>query len=370
MKKKKQVNAKIIIRVLIFIILIFILYNLFLMYSNIEINNYSHDNANISTITRNNYSIEANESTEDMLENAVKSVVGISRLKSADGSILNNISSEDLGLGTGIIISENGYILSNSHVTGDRFSICYVTIEETSYKGTVIFSEPDLDLSIIKISANNLKPIKLGDSSIIKVGNAVYAIGNPIGYEFRRTVTSGIISAFKRTIKIEEGEEVRYISDLIQTDATINPGNSGGPLVNSNGEVIGINTVKITSAEGIGFAIPINVIKPVIEKIIQNNQFEEASLGIYAFDSEVAEYMNLKNKNISGVYISQILPNKAGFKFGLKEGDVITNIDGKRIKTLNDLREYLYSKQPEDNIVLKIVRNEKEFEISVILGKR
>ena len=327
-----------------------IVYNLYTIYINIEIKNSNYktektavsteDVENVESVTNNNLLIE------DVLENTIQSVVGISRLKSSDGSILKNVSSEDLGLGTGVIISENGYILSNSHVTGDRFSICYVTIDENTYKGFVVFSEPDLDLSIVKVNANNLKTIELGNSSTTKVGNKVYAIGNPIGYEFKRTVTSGIISAVNRTIKIEEGEEESYISDLIQTDATINPGNSGGPLINSKGEVIGINTVKITSAEGIGFAIPINVIKPVVESFIQNGKFEEATLGIYAYDSEVAEYMKLKNKGLSGIFISKILPNGPASNVVLKEGDLIITIDDKRLKTINDLREYLYRKEP------------------------
>lgn len=326
-----------------------IAYKLYSMYKNIDIQNSNYKTKKIVASTEdveNVESINNNLLIEDVLENTIQSVVGISRLKSSDGSILKNVSSEDLGLGTGVIVSENGYILSNSHVTGDKFSICYITIDENTYKGLVVFSESDLDLSIVKVNANNLKPIDLGDSSKIKVGNKVYAIGNPIGYEFKRTVTSGIISAVNRTIKIEEGEAESYISDLIQTDATINPGNSGGPLINSKGEVIGINTVKITSAEGIGFAIPINVIKPVVKSFIQNGKFEEATLGIYAYDSEVAEYMKLKNKGLSGIYISQILPNGPASNVDLKEGDLIISIDDKRLKTINDLREYLYRKEP------------------------
>ena len=344
----RKIGTRVMILLLIGLISI-IAYKLYSMYKNIDIQNSNYKTKKIVASTEdveNVESINNNLLIEDVLENTIQSVVGISRLKSSDGSILKNVSSEDLGLGTGVIVSENGYILSNSHVTGDKFSICYITIDENTYKGLVVFSESDLDLSIVKVNANNLKPIDLGDSSKIKVGNKVYAIGNPIGYEFKRTVTSGIISAVNRTIKIEEGEAESYISDLIQTDATINPGNSGGPLINSKGEVIGINTVKITSAEGIGFAIPINVIKPVVKSFIQNGKFEEATLGIYAYDSEVAEYMKLKNKGLSGIYISQILPNGPASNVDLKEGDLIISIDDKRLKTINDLREYLYRKEP------------------------
>ena len=351
-----------------------IVYNLYTMYINIEIKNSNYEAEKLSTSINNEENVDNSNTNnvmkEDMLENTIKSVVGISRFTNAGGSILNNVSSEDLGLGTGIIVSEDGYILSNNHVTGDRFCVCYVTIDESIYKGMVVFNEPDLDLSIVKVNAKNLTCIKFGNSNNLKIGEQVYAIGNPIGYEFKRTVTAGIISALNRTIKIEEGETTSYVSDLIQTDATINPGNSGGPLVNKYGEVIGINTVKITSAEGIGFAIPINVIKPVVEKIRQTGSFEEATLGIYAYDSEVAEYMKLKDKIITGIYVSQIINNGAASNSDLKVGDIMTSIDQKRLNTINDLREYLYSKEPGDEVVLKIVRNERERDVNVTLGKR
>ena len=374
MKKNAKYRAKSFITLLWIVLIGLTIYNLYTMYKNIEIKNSQYETKRISTFTNNEENVNNSnindENQEDMLEKVIESVVGISRLTNAGGSILNNVSSEDLGLGTGIIVSEDGYILSNTHVTGEKFSICYVTIDENTYKGTVVFSEPDLDLSIVKVNVKNLKPIILGDSNNIKIGRQVFAIGNPIGYEFKRTVTSGIISAINRTVKIEEGESVSYISDLIQTDATINPGNSGGPLVNNKGEVIGINTVKITSAEGIGFAIPINVIKPVVKKFIENGKFEEATLGIYAYDGEVAEYMNLKDKIVWGIYVSQIIPNSAISSTDLKIGDIIKSIDGKKLNTINDLREYLYSKEPGNEVVLKILRNDREREINVVLGKK
>lgn len=201
----------------------------------------------------------------DVLEETSKAVVGISKLEDNGNSIFLNDGSLKLGLGTGIIVSENGYIVTNEHVSGSKYSNCYVTLESgKEYQAKVVWSDTDLDLSVIKINANNLPYVTFGDSDTIRVGEKVYAIGNPIGFEFQRTVTSGIISAVNRTIKIEEDEKVSYMEDLIQTDATINPGNSGGPLINPNGEVIGINSVKIESAESIGFAIPINIIKPII----------------------------------------------------------------------------------------------------------
>lgn len=195
--------------------------------------------------------------------------------------------------------------------------------------------------------------------------------GNPIGYEFRRTVTSGIISAKNRTIKIEEEEE-SYMTDLIQTDATINPGNSGGPLITPEGEVIGINTIKISSAEGIGFAIPINLVKPVIESFVTNGSFEEASLGILAIDKEVIPYLD-KSFNINidnGIYVVEIEKNSPASNSELKEKDIIESIDGKELKTMNDLKTYIYTKKPDDTVTLKIKRGKISKEITVKLGKK
>ena len=152
-------------------------------------------------------------------------------------SIFLQDGTSKLGLGTGIIVSENGYIVTNEHVSGSKYSNCYVTLENgKEYAANVLWSDTDLDLSVIKINANNLPYVIFGDSDEIRVGEKVYAIGNPIGFEFRRTITGGIISAIDRTIKIEDNDKVSYMEDLIQTDATINPGNSGGPLITSERE--------------------------------------------------------------------------------------------------------------------------------------
>lgn len=196
--------------------------------------------------------------------------------------------------------------------------------------------------------------------------------GNPIGFEFRRTVTSGIISAKNRTIKIEEESKSSYMTDLIQTDATINPGNSGGPLIYPNGDIIGINTVKISTAEGIGFAIPINIIRPIIESFKQIGNFEEATIGIYAYDKEVVPYLNtnLNNNFQKGIYVAQITSNCPADNTELKNGDIITSIDNIELNTMNDLREYIYTKKPNDEVNLKIIRGKINKEFNIVLGKK
>ena len=192
------------------------------------------------------------------------------------------------------------------------------------------------------------------------------------GFEFRRTVTSGIISAKNRTIKIEEENKSSYMTDLIQTDATINPGNSGGPLIYPNGDVLGINTVKISSAEGIGFAVPMNIIKPIIESFKRTGGFEEATIGIYAYDKEVIPYLSTSsNVNFEkGIYIAQITTNGPADNTELKEGDIITNIDHTSLNTMNDLRQYIYTKKPNDEVTLRVTRGKINKEIKIVLGKK
>ena len=307
----------------------------------------------------------------DVIEKLTSSVVGISKIKNAGSTIFLEDGATQLGLGTGVIVSENGHILSNEHVTGAKYSNCYVTLENgRSYNANVVWSDSNLDLSICKISVKNLPYANLGDSNNIRVGEGVYAIGNPIGYEFQRTVTAGIISALDRTVRIDENETSTYMEDLIQTDATINPGNSGGPLINLDGNVIGITSVKITSAEGIGFAVPINVVKPIIEAYLKEDKFEEASLGIFAYDKNVIPYLNNELEVSKGIYVAQISLDSPVNRTNLKIGDVITKIDELELNKMCDLRSYIYTKKPGDEVTLTILRNNQEQQVKVTLGRK
>ena len=307
----------------------------------------------------------------DVLEKVSQSVVGISRIKSHSNSIFSsNGSYNELGLGTGIIVSSNGYILSNCHVTGEELSTCYITLENGyTYEGSVVWCDSDLDLSITKIDVTNLPYATIGNSANIKSGETVYAIGNPIGYEFRKTITSGIISATNRTIRIEENSSISYMTDLIQTDASINPGNSGGPLITPSGEVIGVNTVKITSAEGIGFAVPINAVKPVVQKIVKENKFNEAFLGIYAYDKEVIPYMASTPNFTSGIYVVHIDANSPAVSSGIQTGDIITSIDNVSINNMLELKEYIYSKVPGDTVSVNVSRGYITRSFEIVLSR-
>lgn len=373
--KKRPNNLKKVISLIVLIIVVAVV-SIFIYDMYMNINVYSHEQADSNAeASRVSYTQDIDDNSNDditqTLENTIKCVVGISKIKNTGSSIFLNNSTSDLGLGTGMIVSENGYILTNWHVAGDRYSNCYVTLENGKVlNGNVVWADTDLDLAIVKISASNLEYILLGDSDNIKIGQQAYAIGNPIGVEFQRTVTSGIISGVDRTIKIDDENGSSYMEDLIQTDATINPGNSGGPLINSNGEVIGINSVKITEAEGIGFAVPINIVKPIIESFSNNGEFEEAYLGIFAYDRNVIPYLDSSVEFNSGIYVAQISSDGPSYSSGLRTGDIITKIDEITINKMSELRSYIYTKKVGDEVNLTILRNNKEYSIKVKLGKK
>lgn len=216
----------------------------------------------------------------------------------------------------------------------------------------------------------NLQYITLGNSSDVKLGQIVYAIGNPIGFEFQRTVTSGIVSATNRTIILNEDEKSSYMEDLIQTDATINPGNSGGPLVNESGEVIGINSVKITSAEGIGFAIPINIVKTIIQSFVTSGEFEEAYLGVFAYDKNIIPYLDNNLEIDDGIYVAQVNSKSSAEMYGIKEKDILLEVDGIALEKMCNLRSYIYTKKPGDEVTFRVLRNKRESNITVKLSKK
>ena len=370
--KKNSLSKKILIIVVI-IIFIIVIITIYSVYSTIDINSY--DNKNVQNVVRLSSTIEDKKNTDkqvtDLLEKSIDCVVGISKIKDMGNTIFLNDGVSKLGIGSGIIVTEDGYILTNEHVSGSKYGKCYVTFENGgNFPADVVWSDSDLDLSIIKINVKGLKAANLGDSNNIKIGEAVYAIGNPIGFEFQKTVTAGIISGLNRTIKFDENDKTIYMSNLIQTDATINPGNSGGPLINLNGEVIGINSVKITSAEGIGFATPINIVKPIVEKFKIDGKFEEAEIGILAYDKNVIPYLNNGIKFESGIYVENISNDSAVKNSGLKIGDIITKIDNRDLNKMNDLREYIYTKKPGDEVTLFILRNRKQIDLKINLVKK
>lgn len=346
---------------------------LFVLILRTEVNNvpavtqYSAEKMGTEEITEKNKT--ENKSNTKEISDSIKAIVGISKLKQTGSSIFVNNAEKKLGLGSGIIITDNGYILTNQHVAGNKYSSCYVTLDDGNiYEGNVVWSDNNIDLAIVKINKGNLEYLELGDSDAITLADEVYAIGNPLGLEFQKTVTKGIISSLNRTIKIEDEKQNVYMEDLIQTDATINEGNSGGALINTEGQLIGINSVKISNAEGIGFAVPINIVKPIVNKLVSEGKFDEAWLGIYGYDKEAIKYLDSNIKIENGIYIAQIAQDGPLVGLDIKEGDIITQIDDTKINKMNELKKYIYSKSPGDTVKLYLQRGGKESTIDVKLA--
>lgn len=260
------------------------------------------------------------------------------------------------GVGSGVIIDPNGYIITNAHVVGDHPEELTVFFKDgRELDGKVMWKDSLLDLAVVRVEATDLPAAELGDSDSLMVGETSIAIGNPLGMRFERTVTQGIVSGLNRSIMVEEGS---VMEDLIQTDAAINPGNSGGPLINSQGQVIGINTVK-ASAEGLGFAIPINITKPITQKLIKNGKFVPTYMGITPLDSEMLGYYATDIEIQKGIYIYNVMAGTPADRAGLKTGDVITHINDEEVNTMVKFKSLLYSLEPGDTISVRYIMKDK-----------
>lgn len=315
-------------------------------------------------------------------EKTMPSVVGITTTtQTLTETIFGLQQGTSTGIGTGVIVDEDGYILTNAHVVEGSNSTYatgnpQVTVDlydGSTYKGEVVWSDSSMDLAVVKIEATGLQAATIGDSDKVQIGDYAIAIGNPLGMNLERSVTQGIISGLDRTILAANGNTTNRMTGMIQTDAAINGGNSGGPLINSEGEVIGINTAGASSsgADGLGFAIPINTAKSVIDQIKATGSYEQPYLGIAGIDvstvlGRYADQVNLKTT--SGVYLAQIYTGSGAASAGLKEGDVITAIDGKEVQDMNSMKTILVTYKPGDTITLTIERDQKEMKVDVKLG--
>jgi serine protease Do len=280
------------------------------------------------------------------------SVVGITNLQRS-GNIFDYRTSESTG--SGVILDEEGYIVTNNHVVKGADRLLVTLIDGNEEEADIIGTDPRTDLAVIKIKVDNhVTPAKLGDSDRLVVGEEVLAIGNPLGLRFARSVTAGVISGLNRLLTTEEG----FSSRLIQTDAAINPGNSGGALFNLNGEVIGINSVKIAAAgfEGMGFSIPVNQVGQVIEAIKKNGKVDWPVMGVRIIGEigEVeADYFELPD--CCGVIIIPDQGSPAA-RAGIKPYDIIIAIDNKDVATGSDLQEFIAGKKIGQTIRVKIAR--------------
>jgi S1-C subfamily serine protease len=293
---------------------------------------------------------------------SMSSVVGITTVQVQRDFIWER---EVEGVGSGVIIDKDGYILTNSHVIGDgqakRINVLFENGDKA--EGEVLWFDPTIDLAVVKTNSTGLNAADLGNSDDLVVGELSVAIGNPLGLDFQRTVTSGVISGLHRSIRIDQ---YNIIEDLIQTDASINPGNSGGPLLNNKGEVIGINTAKVQTGEGLGFAIPINLAKPIVEEVIEKGDFTNVAIGIKPAEVELVErQLGIELSPESGIVAVEVVPNSPAQIAGLRTMDIITKIDDTKLDTVASLRKTLYNYKDGDKAVLTVNRDGKTMEIEI-----
>ena len=286
------------------------------------------------------------------------------------------ITSAASASGSGIIISNDGYILTNNHIVATSSSESYyqvsdankVTVtlygDETEYEAKIIGKDEQTDLAVIKIDKTDLPKAEFANSDSVKVGEFAMAVGNPLGMQ--SSITCGVISAVNREVKDKENKTFT----LIQTDAAINSGNSGGALVNSEGKVIGINTLKLsgTGIEGIGFAIPINLTTDVTNQLIQYNKVKRPYIGINGIDLD--EKTAKSNNLVVGIYVKKVEDFSAAEKSGIKVGDVIIEAEGQKITSMDELNKIKNTKQIGDELKIKVNRNEKEEELTIVLGEQ
>ncbi len=271
------------------------------------------------------------------------------------------------GLGSGVIVKEDGYIITNNHVIADVDKIKVTLSNSQVYEGKLIGRDPRTDIAVIKIDLKGLPALKMANSDQVKVGQWAVAVGNPFSKSLSHTVTAGIISGLGRSSVTTDTD-----IDFIQTDAAINPGNSGGALVNLKGELVGINAAIMSRSggfDGIGFAIPSNIVNSVMEQIIKSGKVIRGYVGISMqdVDESLAKAMNLKASK--GALIAQVMKDSPGEKAGLKQGDVIIKIDGKEIEDMNTVRRTVGAKRPGSEMVFTIVREGSEKKITVTLGE-
>ncbi|MDF2678186.1 MAG: hypothetical protein K0Q97_2528 [Bacillota bacterium] len=304
-------------------------------------------------------------------EKSSKSVVGItSEVTQSINTIFGPQTQKGQSMGSGFIVDPSGYILTNAHVIGDGEyeNISVSLIDGTQEVGEVLWYDTSLDLAIVKINKTELPAVEFADSDTLKVGEPVVAIGNPMTLDLERTVTDGIISGLNRSISFESGT---VIEPLIQTDASINSGNSGGPLFNAEGKVIGINTAKMNSAEGLGFSIPINTAKPIIEQIIKNGKLSTVYVGIKGVDVET--YETALGVDVSaeyGVVVVETVANSPASEAGLVQGDVIQSINNEKLTSMTDLKRQLYNYKEGDKVNITFLRDGKEKTVEMILKEK
>ena len=320
--------------------------------------------------------IPINEETIiNALEKVSKNVVNIASVRMVTDQLFRVFPVE--GVGSGIIIDNQAHILTNYHVVDHARRLKVTLNDGKTFNAKVIGTDKLTDLAVLQIEnqANNnnnnnnafdfIPSIELGDSDSLRVGQIVLAIGNPFGLTGGPTVTTGIISSLNRNIEFEEG-----ILELVQTDAAINPGNSGGPLVNTNGEIIAINTAKIPYAHGIGFAVPVNTAKTILQELIQYGKVNRPWLGVSTINitNRIARYYRLPTNE--GALVVKVEEYSPAADAGIRPGDIIEEVDEKRVEEIIDLSSRIKKKKAKENTLLSVNRYGRRFNISVTLDNQ
>jgi S1-C subfamily serine protease len=317
------------------------------------------------TFSNNTSKIARAGDVQEILSRVEPAVVAIRTRTLSLGDFLRPVPGE--GAGTGFVIGSDGTIVTNNHVVAGAQTIEVVFADDRKMPARVLGRDPTTDLAVLKVDASDLPVATLGDSGVLKVGDDVIAIGNALALEGGPTVTRGIVSAEDRTITAENGVRLEHV---IQTDTAINPGNSGGPLVNSTGEVVGINTAVAGHAQNIGFSIAINAAKPIIEELRQGTTKSRPFLGVkmLTFTPEYAESLGVNVQ--AGAVVSDVTAGSGAEVAGLRSGDVITSIDGKDVKAAEDVTSAVNAHKPGDEIKVTFHRRDQSQEVTVKLGER
>ncbi|MED4402940.1 S1C family serine protease [Metabacillus fastidiosus] len=326
--------------------------------------------------------LKAGGSIADIVDSLSPAIIGITNMQQSSSFFDEGMETVEAGTGSGVIFKQSGkdaFIITNNHVIEGSQAIEVTLHNGEKVSAELIGTDPLTDIAVLKIDSKNVKAIaKFGDSSKLRTGENVIAIGNPLGLDLYSTVTQGIISGKDRTINTNTSEGTWGLN-VLQTDAAINPGNSGGPLINMSGEVIGINTLKIgqTGVEGIGFAVPSNDVMQVAGQLLETGKVQRPFLGVGLRDvSEFPQYQLQENIGLpenmtEGVIIASVSPNSPAQVAGLQKLDVITAIDGEEVKTTNDLRRLLYtSTNIGDEIKVKFYRGKEQKTVTVKLTSK
>lgn len=304
--------------------------------------------------------------SEDLVINAVekvsKSVVNIASVRMVQDQLLRVFPIE--GVGSGIVVNQRGYILTNNHVVDKAHNLKITLRDGNVFNGVIIGTDKVTDLAVVRVDSKDALPyVQFGNSDELRIGQIVIAIGNPFGLVGGPTVTAGIVSALNRNLEFESG-----ILELIQTDAAINPGNSGGPLANTNGEIIGINTAKMPYAQGIGFAVPINAARTIMNDLIENGRVTNRpwiGIATMKITRQLSQYYGLPADE--GALITKVEPYSPADNAGLRKGDIIEAIDGKRIDDPSQISSNIRKKSVNDSIGITVNRYGRSFEVQIKL---